>query len=104
MLIVLSVYFLLVWLIFSKLKLLPWNGFWKTTVYTIATAVALVVVGALQYYTPGSKVAVVQADTQKIFPLVGGRVESVEVGGTQVVSAGEVLFTLDARPFQYSVD
>lgn len=104
MLIVLAIYFLLVWLIFSKLKLLPWNGFWKTTVYTIATAVALVVVGALQYYTPGSKVAVVQADTQKIFPLVGGRVESVEVEGTQVVSAGEVLFTLDARPFQYSVD
>lgn len=104
MLIVLAIYFLLVWLIFVKLKLLPWNGFWKTLVYSIAVAVALVVVGALQYYTPGSKLAVVQADTQRIFPLVGGRVESVEVRGTQAVSAGELLFTLDARPFQYSVD
>jgi RND family efflux transporter MFP subunit len=104
MLIVLSIYFLVVWLIFFKLKLLPWNGFWKTLVCSIAVAIALVVVGALQYYTPGSKIAVVQSDTQKIFPLVGGRVESVEVGGTQTVAAGELLFTLDARPFQYSVD
>ncbi len=104
MLIVLSIYFLIVWLIFFKLKLLPWNGLWKTLVYSIAVAVALVVVGALQFYTPGSKVAVVQTDTQKIFPLVGGQVESVEVSGTQAVAAGELLFTLDARPFQYRVN
>jgi RND family efflux transporter MFP subunit len=104
MLIVLSIYFLLVWLIFIKLQLLPWNRAWKTVIYGIAAAVALVVVGALQYYTPSSTTAVVQNDTQNIFPLVGGRVESVEVTGTQSVTAGELLFTLDARPFQYNVN
>lgn len=104
MLIVLSVYFLLVWLIFSKLQLLPWNRAWKIVIYGIAAAVALVVVGALQYYTPSSTMAVVQTDTQKIFPLVGGRVEHVEVAGTQSVVAGELLFALDARPLQYNVD
>jgi len=104
MLIVLAIYFLVVWLIFFKLNLLPWNGFWKTLVYSIAVATTLVVVGALQHYTPSSAMAVVQSDTQKIFPLVGGRVESVEVAGTKSVAAGELLFTLDARPFQYHVD
>ena len=33
MLIVLGLYFGLVWLIFSKLKLLPWSGFFKGIVY-----------------------------------------------------------------------
>jgi RND family efflux transporter MFP subunit len=69
-----------------------------------AISIALVVVGALQYYTPVSKVAVVQTGTQKIFPLVGGRVELVKVHDTQAVAAGDLLFRLDARPFQYAVD
>ena len=104
MAIVLGAYFLLVWLVFIKLKLLPWNRAWKTVIYGIAIAVGLIVLGALQYHTPSSKMAVVQSDNQKISPLVSGRLESVEVKGTQEVKKGEVLFTLDARPFQYAVD
>ena len=104
MAIVLGFYFLLVWLIFIKLRILPWNRAWKTVVYGIAIAVGLAVVGALQYITPSSSLAVVQTDTQKIIPLVSGRVESVKVAGTQTVTAGELLFELDARPFQYSLD
>ncbi len=104
MAIVLGAYFLVVWLIFKKLELLPWNGLWKTVVYGIAVSVGLIVLGALQYITPSSSIAVVQSDTQNISPLVSGRVESVPVEGTQVVKKGDVLFTLDARPFQYAVD
>ena len=48
--------------------------------------------------------AVVQTDTQKVISLVSGRVESVNVAGTQTVTAGELLFELDGRPFQYSLD
>jgi RND family efflux transporter MFP subunit len=104
MLIVLSLYFLIVWLVFIKLKLLPWSRGWKTLVYSIAVTVALVVVGALQHYTPASSMAVVQADTQQIYPVVSGRVISVGVKDTQAVAAGEVLFEIDPAPFQYQVD
>jgi RND family efflux transporter MFP subunit len=104
MAIVLGLYFLIVWLIFIKLKVLPWNRAWKIVVYGVAIAVGLVVVGALQYVTPSSSLGVVQTNTQKILPLVSGRVESVHVAGTQSVAAGELLFELDARPFQYSLD
>jgi RND family efflux transporter MFP subunit len=104
MAIVLGLYFFLVWLIFIKLQILPWNRAWKIVVYGIAIAVGLIVVGALQYITPSSSIAVVQTETQKVFPLVSGRVESVKVSGTQTVTAGELLFELDARPFQYSLD
>jgi RND family efflux transporter MFP subunit len=104
MLIVLSLYFLVVWLVFIKFKWLPWNRVWKTVVFSIAAFVALVVVGALKYYTPGSSAAVVQSDTQQIYPLVGGQVLSVAVQDTVAVKAGDELFRLDPEPFQYVLD
>ncbi len=100
MLIVLSLYFLVVWLVFIKFQWLPWNRAWKTVVFSIAAFVALVVVGALQYYTPGSRSAVVQGHTQYIFPLVSGQVVAVSVERTATVEAGEELFRLDPEPFQ----
>ena len=69
MLIVLSFFFLVVWLIFFKLEWLPWSRGWKVTVYSLALGIALVVVGALQYYTPASVNAVVQARTQQILSI-----------------------------------
>lgn len=104
MLIILSAFFLIVWLIFFKFNWLPWTRGWKITVYSIAVAIALVVVGALQYYTPVSAKAVVEAHVQQVYPLVTGTVESVRVDGDQPVSEGDVLFTIDPRPFQYQVD
>jgi len=78
MLIVLSLYFLVVWLVFIKFKRLPWKRTWKTLVFSIAAFVALVVIGALKFYTPVSTVAVVQSHTQRIAPLVGGRLSVSE--------------------------
>jgi RND family efflux transporter MFP subunit len=104
MLIILSIFFLIVWLIFFKFEWLPWSRGWKITVYTIAVAIALVVVGALQYYTPASVKGVVAAYTQQIYPLVSGDVEEVFVNESQPVKAGQKLFSIDPRPFQYAVD
>jgi RND family efflux transporter MFP subunit len=104
MLIVLGLFALIVWLIFFKFQWLPWNRGWKITIYTTAVAIALVVVGALQYYTPTSKKAVVGAATQQIYPLVTGNVLEVMVTQSEEVSAGQTLFTIDPRPFQYELD
>jgi RND family efflux transporter MFP subunit len=90
--------------VFIKFKLLPWSRGWKTLVYGIAITVALVVIGALQHYTPSSSIAVVQANAQQIYPAVSGRVISVKVEDTQPVVAGEVLFEIDPAPLQYQVD
>ena len=87
MLIVLSLYFLVVWLVFFKFKWLPYNKTWKTIVWSIAITIAFIVLGALQYYTPVSKIAVVQAHTQKIYPLISGRVNKVYVRNSQMVSS-----------------
>jgi multidrug resistance efflux pump len=103
-LIVLSLFFLLVWVIFIKFQWLPWNRTWKVIVATVALVIALVVVGALQYYTPASQTAVVSAHTQHIYPVITGRVDKVFVSGTHAVAAGDKLFSIDPRPFQYVVD
>ena len=58
----------------------------------------------MQYYTPASTKAVVEAHTQQIYPLVTGNVEKVYVDGAQTVSKGEKLFSIDARPYQYAVN
>jgi len=104
MLIVLSLFFLVVWLVFLKLKWLPFNRTWKITIWTAALVICLVVLGALQYYTPISKLAVVDAHTQRIYPVVSGRIDKVFVSRSDSVSAGDKLFSIDPRPFQYAVD
>ena len=104
MLIVLGIFFFIVWLVFLKFKWLPFNRTWKIIVWGTAFVIAVVVVGALHYYTPASKSAVVATYTQHIYPLVSGQVDSVFVEKSQSVSAGDKLFSIDPRPFQYAVD
>lgn len=94
MLIVLGLYFGIVWLVFSKLKLLPWNGFFKTIIYGGALVIALVVIGALNHTTPSGPVSV-QSPVINIAPNVAGPVVEVVVEANQSVSEGDVLFRID---------
>jgi multidrug resistance efflux pump len=94
MLIVLGLYFGIIWLVFSKFKLLPWNGFFKGIVYTTALVIALVVIGGLNHTTPAGPVSV-QGTVVKIAPNVGGPVTEVAVKANQTVSSGDVLFRID---------
>ena len=104
MLIVLGLFSLIVWLVFFQFKWLPFNRSWKILISLTALTICLVVLGALHYYTPVSRVAVVSAHTQQIYPVVSGRVEEVFVSRSDSVSAGDKLFSIDPRPFQYAVD
>ncbi|MEP2782726.1 MAG: efflux RND transporter periplasmic adaptor subunit [Pseudoruegeria sp.] len=94
MVIILGLYALLVWLVFSKLKLLPWNRGTKTGVYGIAIVIALVVIGALNYQTPTGTVSV-QGAMIDITPNVSGTVVHVEAEPNSKVKKGDVLFRID---------
>ncbi|WP_164658398.1 HlyD family secretion protein [Tropicibacter sp. Alg240-R139] len=97
MLIVLGAYFGLVWLVFSKLRLLPWNALSKGVVYAIALVIALVVIGLLNHTTPTGPISV-QGAVVEIRPNIGGTITSVEVKPNTAVQKGAVLFTIDATP------
>lgn len=94
MLIVLGLYFGLVWMLFFRLKLLPWNGFFKGIVWTGALVIALVVIGALNHTTPTGRVSV-QGVVTNIVPNVAGRVTEVVVEPGATVNEGDVLFRID---------
>lgn len=104
MLIVLGLFAFIVWLVFFKFKWLPLNTTWKIVISLTALTICLVVLGALHYYTPMSRVAVVSSHTQHIYPAVSGTVDEVFVSRSEFVASGDKLFSIDPRPFQYVAD
>jgi multidrug resistance efflux pump len=104
MLITLGLFAFIVWLVFFKFKWLPFSTTWKVVISITALTICLVVLGALNYYTPMSRLAVVSAHTQHVYPVISGRVDEVFVSRSDSVSAGDKLFSIDPRPFQYAVD
>jgi multidrug resistance efflux pump len=103
MLIVATIYALLIWLIFLKLKLLPWNLPWKVIAGTIGVLMLLVVVGLLNYLTPTGRVTVIGL-VAEIAPEVSGTVKAVHVEANVPVEAGALLFEIDPETYQYDVD
>lgn len=102
MLIVLGLYGLIVWLLFSKFKLLPWNGAWKTVVYSVAVVIALVVIGALNHLTPTGPVSI-QGAMINITPNVSGTVTEVAIKPNTPIGKGDVLFRIDDTTYAAEV-
>ncbi|HET6632654.1 MAG TPA: HlyD family secretion protein [Rhodanobacteraceae bacterium] len=80
---------------------------WQRTLW-IAGPLVVVLIAAWFYLTAGRYVetenAYVGADQATIAPQVGGRVLAVVVHQNQHVHKGDVLFTLDPKPYQLAVD
>ncbi|AXT29176.1 HlyD family secretion protein (plasmid) [Ruegeria sp. AD91A] len=102
MLIVLGFYFGVIWVVFSKLGLLPWNRFWKSVVYGGAAIIALVVIGALNHTTPTGPFSA-QGVATNIAPNVSGTVIDVSVRPNERVAKGDPLFRIDDTPFRIEV-
>lgn len=102
MLIVLGLYGFVVWLIFSKFRILPWNRAWKSMTYAIAFLIAVVVLGALNHLTPTGAVSV-QGAMIEITPNVAGTVTSVEVKPNIPIKKGDVLFRIDDTTYSAEV-
>lgn len=103
MLIVLSLYALLIWLLFFKLKVLPWSRTTQILVSVIGLVIVLVVVGLLNTKTPSGRVTVSTRVVQ-IAPVVGGVVTAIPVTINEPVTSGAVLFELDQTPFKAALD
>jgi len=102
MLIVLGLYGFVVWLIFSKFGILPWNRAWKSVIYSVAFLIAVVVLGALNHLTPTGRVSV-QGAMIEITPNVAGTVTAVEVEPNIPLKKGDVLFRIDDTTYAAEV-
>lgn len=100
---ILMVYGLLIWLIFIKLKWLPWNIKSQVGVVAIGAAGVAALVLIINVVTPSSNELRVVNYVVEIIPRVTGRVVEIAVEGNRLIKKGDVLLRLDAEPYQLKV-
>ncbi|BDX21307.1 hemolysin D [Polynucleobacter sp. TUM22923] len=97
--ILLGIYASIVWLIFFKYKLLPWNFLAKVIVFTIPIVGMITLILLLNVFSPSTGNVLVVRNSVSIVSQVRGRVIEVPVTINQRVKKGDVLFKVD--PTQY---
>ena len=102
--ILLGIYSFFVWLIFIKLKWLPWNTGTQVTVVIIPIVGLAALILLLNIFAPSSSDVRVYTYTVPIVSQVRGRVIEVPVEeGNRLVKKGEVLFRIDPTPYELEV-
>ena len=99
---ILGFYALLVWLVFFKFKLLPWNTTAKVVVFTIPVIGTIVLVQLMNIFTPSSQDVRVVNYVVQVVPRVTARVLEVPVEPNRLVKKGQPLLKLD--PSQFEID
>lgn len=94
----------LVWLVFFKLKLLPFNAAAKVVVSAFGVAGIIALLILINIYQPYTKDMTVYQNVVQVAPQVGGRVVDVPVRALAPMRRGDLLFRIDPRPYQYQVD
>ena len=101
----LGIYSFFVWLIFIKLKWLPWNIGTQVTVVIIPVVGMAALILLLNVFAPSSADVRVYKYTVPIVSQVRGRVIEVAVEeGNRLVKKGDVLFRIDPTPYQLEVN
>ena len=103
--ILLGIYAFFVWLIFIKLKWLPWNTGTQVIVVIIPIVGMAALILLLNIFAPSSSDLRVMKYSVAIISEVRGRVIEVPVEeGNRPVKTGDVLFRVDPTPYQLEVD
>jgi multidrug resistance efflux pump len=102
MLIILTLYLVLVWLVIFKLKLVKWGWGSGTVAGFIGAFILAVFLAMFNYLTPSGKF-VIASRVVEVTPNVSGQVVAIPVEPNVPVKAGTVLFRIDPKPFQLKV-
>src|SRR5215204_5966200 len=101
--ILLGIYSFFVWLIFIKLKLLPWTTPWKVAVAIFPVVMIAALLLLLNIFAPTTSDVRVVKYVVPIVSQVRGRVIEVPVENNRPVKKGDVLFKIDPTPYQNEV-
>ena len=99
----LGIYSFFVWLIFIKLKLLPWTTPWKVAVAIFPVVMIAILLLLLNIFAPTTTDVRVVNYVVPVVSQVRGRVIDVPVENTRPVKKGDVLFRIDPTPFENEV-
>ena len=103
MLIVTVTYLALVYLLFFKFKLLPWNKITQAICVVVGVVILTGFLVGLQGLTPSSTQGMITGRLVEIAPQVSGRIIEVSVEPNEPVEADAVLFSIDRLPFEARV-
>jgi multidrug resistance efflux pump len=104
MVIVTCLYLALVYLLFFKFKVLPWNKISQGLTVLIGVIILTAFLVGLQGLTPVSVQGAITGRIVEIAPQVSGRVITVEVEPNITIDEGAVLFSIDPVSFESRVD
>jgi multidrug resistance efflux pump len=99
-LLLLIIYSVIVWLIFFKFKLLPWNITSQVIVVTIPIIMLTVLILFMNICAPSSSDVRAQNYVIPIVPRVTGQVTEVPIEPNRPIKKGDVLFKIDPVPFE----
>jgi multidrug resistance efflux pump len=99
----LGIYCFFVWLIFIKLKLLPWTTPWKVAVVIFPVVALAATILMLNIFAPTTTDVRVVKYVVPIVSQVRGRVIEVPVQNNRPVKKGDVLFKIDPVPYESEV-
>jgi len=100
----LGIYSFLVWLIFIKLKWLPWTTPWKVAVFIFPVLALAAILLLLNIFAPTTGDVRVVKYVVPVVSQVRGRVISVPVENNRPVKKGDLLFAVDPTPYQNEVN
>ena len=104
MLIITCIYLVLVYLLFFKLQLLPWNKISQGLVVLIGVVILSGFLVGLQGLTPASVQGAITGRVIEIAPDVAGRVVSVRVEPDVMVEKGDKLLAIDPTLYEARVE
>src|SRR6266446_2418203 len=99
-LILLIIYSVIVWLIFFKFKLLPWNITSQVIVATIPIIALTILILFMNIVAPSSSDVRAMNYVIPIVPRVSGEVTEVPIQPNRPIKKGDVLFKIDPVPFE----
>ena len=102
-LILLIIYAIIVWLVFFKFKLLPWNITSQVIVVTIPIFALTVLILFMNIVAPSSHDVRAMNYVIPIVPRVTGQVTEVPIEPNRPIKKGDVLFKIDPAPFEAAV-
>ncbi|TWC07188.1 multidrug resistance efflux pump [Bradyrhizobium macuxiense] len=103
MVIVLCLYILTMWLIFSKFRLVRWGWLSGTISLLIGGFILAIFLALFNYLTPSGRLTVT-GRVVEMTPNVTGQIVAIPVKPNVPVKKDDVLFEIDPAPFQYKVN
>src|SRR5450631_3906674 len=102
MVIILCLYVVALWLVFSKFRLVRWGWLSGTVSVLVGAFILATFLALFNYLTPSGRVTVA-GRVVEVTPNVTGQIVAIPVKPNVPVKMGDVLFQIDPAPFQYTV-